>query len=270
MNEFTLEHLAELLAAGKEGAGVVWRHDVDCDLAAAVTVAAVEAEEGVTSTFYLWARSPFYNLFGPEGQLTIHTLTELGHRLGLHVDLALPRDADVSDDQLIDALETDYSLAFEVYGDVWNGGFSVHKPPTAALWRRIPGVEYAYDHIWDGFYFSDSRREMPEHLLATLREPGRLPIQVNLHPEQWAYPEGDWMVARDARHRRALAELEDRALARRGEPGARAAADGPPTAAANLASVDTITGADLHHMIGKALPRVKPWSGAVGFRGAWY
>lgn len=206
--EFSLEAFRELLAVG--GSRVVWRHDVDCDLAAAVTLAAIEAEEGVSSTYYLWGRSPFYNLFGPEGQLAVHSLLELGHRLGLHVDLRLPRDADVSDDQLIDALECDYALAFEAYGDVWQGGFSVHKPPTAALWRDVTGVEYAYATDWREHYLSDSRRiPISLDVVRDWIEKGRH-LQVNLHPEHWAYPDGDWMAAREARHRRALAVLDDR------------------------------------------------------------
>lgn len=221
MTPFTLEGLRELLTLG--GPRVFWRHDVDCDLDAAVTVAEVEADAGVRATFFLWLRSPFYNLCGPEGDIAIHRLRELGHRVGLHVDLGVERDACVTADEILDALEVDYAIAFEAHGDVFDGGVSLHKPPASALWVSIEGVEYAYDSIWNGFYRSDSRRELPDDLEQVLADHG-MPLQVNLHPENWVYPDGDWMAAREARHRRAVDELNDRVPSPPSDTSAREAA----------------------------------------------
>src|SRR6187200_1433978 len=60
------------------------RHDVDLSLAAAVQVAELEAERGVSATYFLMTRSVFYNLASAEGERALERLRELGHRVGLH------------------------------------------------------------------------------------------------------------------------------------------------------------------------------------------
>jgi len=60
------------------------RHDVDLSLAAAVQMAELETERGVSATYFLMTRSVFYNLASHEGEATLRRLRELGHRVGLH------------------------------------------------------------------------------------------------------------------------------------------------------------------------------------------
>ena len=95
--DFSPAHYRDLLRAAKAG-GYRWagfdrppehgdlilRHDVDLSLDAALAVAAVEAEEGVWSTWFLMTRSVFYNLASNEGEHALHRLRELGHRVGHH------------------------------------------------------------------------------------------------------------------------------------------------------------------------------------------
>jgi hypothetical protein len=95
--DFTLAHYRELLRAAQAGgyrcagfgrapqAGdLILRHDVDLSLGAALTVAEVEAEEGVWSTWFLMTRSLFYNLASAEGERAIERLRALGHRVAHH------------------------------------------------------------------------------------------------------------------------------------------------------------------------------------------
>ena len=95
--DFSLAHYRELLRAASSG-GYRWagydrapeagdlilRHDVDLSLAAALTLAEIEAEEGVWSTWFLMTRSRFYNLASKDGEHAIARLGELGHRVGHH------------------------------------------------------------------------------------------------------------------------------------------------------------------------------------------
>ena len=60
------------------------RHDVDLVLDAAVRMAELEAERGVSATYFLMTRSVFYNLASREGEATLERLRGLGHRVGLH------------------------------------------------------------------------------------------------------------------------------------------------------------------------------------------
>lgn len=94
---FDLPHYRGLLRAAQRG-GYRWagfdrapeagdlilRHDVDISLDAALTMAELEAEEGVWSTWFLMTRSVFYNLRSAEGERTVARLRELGHRIGHH------------------------------------------------------------------------------------------------------------------------------------------------------------------------------------------
>jgi hypothetical protein len=94
---FDLDHYRELLRSIRDGgyrlagfdappeAGVViLRHDVDLSLEAAIELAAVEADEGAWSTYFLMTRSVFYNLSSHEGERALARLRELGHRVAHH------------------------------------------------------------------------------------------------------------------------------------------------------------------------------------------
>jgi hypothetical protein len=94
---FDLPHYVELLEAARAGgyrfasfdrkpeAGdVLLRHDVDMSLAAALTMAELEAERDVQATYFLMTRSDFYNLDSRSGVAALAHLRELGHRVGLH------------------------------------------------------------------------------------------------------------------------------------------------------------------------------------------
>ncbi len=94
---FDLDHYRELLEAAKAGGyrfahfgdgpepgDLFLRHDVDLSLPAAVAMAEVEAEHGVTTTYLLMTESVFYNLASAEGVAAASRLRELGHAVGLH------------------------------------------------------------------------------------------------------------------------------------------------------------------------------------------
>ncbi len=65
---------------------ILLRHDVDGDLAAAATMAGLEAEMGISSTYFLMWRSPCYNLMSRAGQKFAESLIKNGHQIGLHYD----------------------------------------------------------------------------------------------------------------------------------------------------------------------------------------
>jgi hypothetical protein len=94
---FDLTHYRELLYAAKDGGyaftffdheprpgDLFLRHDVDLSLEAALTLAEVEAEENVQSTYFLMTQSVFYNLASAPGEATLERLRALGHAVGLH------------------------------------------------------------------------------------------------------------------------------------------------------------------------------------------
>lgn len=68
------------------GRHVIIRHDIDHSLHRAAKMAALEAEEGVKTTYFLLPRSRFYSLTEPECFDLVQSITEHGHEIGLHLD----------------------------------------------------------------------------------------------------------------------------------------------------------------------------------------
>jgi hypothetical protein len=178
--EFSLRHYRELLAAARAGgyrlagfdsppeAGVlILRHDVDLSLAAAVAMAAVEAEVGAWSTWFLMTRSVFYNLDSAEGERAIARLRELGGRVAHH---AVWPHVDLDD-------------RFEPVV-AW------HNPEPDYMRAPIEGAVNVMTEPWfdPEHYRSDSnqrwRHGCPHETLAR-GEPEWL--QLLIHPEIWVY-----------------------------------------------------------------------------------
>jgi hypothetical protein len=203
---FDLAHYVELLDAAKAG-GYRWaafnreprphdlllRHDVDMSLAAAVTMAELEAERDVSATYFLMTRSDFYNLDSRSGIAAVARLRELGHRIGLHG--VYP---DAKRDERFDPVVA------------W------HTPDLDYMSVRIPGV---VNVMQEGFfdparYRSDSnqhwRSGCPHEELAA----GAFEwLQLLTHPEIWAYS-GETMresmlAMLDAERERDLERLAD-------------------------------------------------------------
>lgn len=140
-------------------------------------MARMQARMHVRSTFYVMARSPYYNPWSAEGAAALREIMQYGHRIGLHVDLDAPRNAMVTMSTLTTMAEDDRDL---LPGS--SSALSLHCPPTSLLWVDVPGYEYAYAPRWRGRYLSDSRGlfafgDPEDHV-------GR-PLQVSLHPEHW-------------------------------------------------------------------------------------
>ena len=178
--DFSLEHYRELLRAAKEGGyrwsgfdrapaegDLIFRHDVDLSLEAAVALAELEAEEDAWSTWFLMTRSVFYNLDSAEGERTIERLRALGHRVAHHA--VYPHiDLDDRFDRVV----------------AW------HNPDPEYVNEPIDGVVNVMQPPWFDreHYRSDSnqhwRSGCPHEALAR----GELDwVQVLTHPEIWAY-----------------------------------------------------------------------------------
>jgi len=100
LNEFSLDGyrklLLEFVSAGYDfrffdGAydrsGIVFlRHDVDFCVRHATSIAVLEYELGICSTFFFLINSALYNPFEAENLKTIKKIADMGHMVCLHVD----------------------------------------------------------------------------------------------------------------------------------------------------------------------------------------
>jgi hypothetical protein len=178
---FDLDHYRELLDAAKAGdyrfaffdhepaAGdLLLRHDVDLSLAAALTLAELEADAGAQATYFLMTRSVFYNLASPEGEHALARLRELGHRVGLH---AVHPHLEL--DERFDPVVAWHNPDPDFMGEPIDAAVNVMQPPY-----------FDPEH-----YRSDSnqhwRSGCPHDELAAA---GFEWLQLLTHPEIWAYP----------------------------------------------------------------------------------
>ena len=201
---FDLAHYVELLEGaraggyrfarfgeGPEPGDLFLRHDVDLSLDAALRMAELEAEIGVTATYLLMTESIFYNLASPEGVETIARLRGLGHPVGLH------------------AVHPNAAL-----DDRFDPVVAWHNPRPEYMTDPVEGaVNVMGERYFDpATYRSDSnqhwRMGCPHEELAA----GAFAwLQLLIHPEIWVYPGetmGETMRAMlDAERERRLGQL---------------------------------------------------------------
>lgn len=178
---FDLAHYRELVEGARTGgyrfaffdrdpgAGdLLLRHDVDLSLEAAVRLAELEAELGVSATYFVMTESVFYNLASPEGEATVARLRELGHRVGLHA--VYPR-AEL-DSRFDDVL-------------AW------HNPEPEYMSVSVDGAANAMEprFLVPGHYRSDSNQHWREGCPHEALARGDFEwLQLLTHPEIWVYP----------------------------------------------------------------------------------
>jgi hypothetical protein len=203
---FDLAHYRELLEAARTGGyrfaffegdprrgDVLLRHDVDLSLEAALSVAELEAEEGVRATYFLMTESVFYNLASPPGERALERLRDLGHRVGLHA--VWPR-AELDD-------RFDPVVAW-------------HNPDPPYMREPVDGAVNVMEERFSSSYRSDSNQHWRSGCPHEDLGAGRLEwLQLLTHPEIWVYPGAtmrETMLAMlDAERELRLAQLaEDR------------------------------------------------------------
>ena len=178
---FDLQHYREILEAaqaggyrftafgdGPERGDLFLRHDIDLSLDAAVTMAVLEAEMGIQTTYLLMTESVFYNLASKEGAAAIDRLRELGHRVGLHA--VYP------------------SVALD---DRFEPVVSWHNPSPEFMSEEIPGAINVYGERYFSpqTYRSDSNQRWRSGCPHEELRVGSFPwLQILIHPEIWVYP----------------------------------------------------------------------------------
>jgi hypothetical protein len=177
---FDLKHYAVILEAAKSGGyrferfdgpperGELYlRHDVDLSLDAALTMAELEAQHGVRTTYLLMTESVFYNLASGEGVAAIARLRMLGHSVGLH------------------AVHPNTTL-----DERFDPVVSWHNPKAEYMSQTIPGAinVYAEPYFAPPTYRSDSNQHWRSGCPHEELRGGGFPwLQILVHPEIWVY-----------------------------------------------------------------------------------
>jgi hypothetical protein len=182
------------------------RHDVDADLSAAATMAHVEQELGIGSTYFLMLRSPLYNLMGRSNHLLAETLLSLGHEIGLHYDQGFDAKRGWTPEQTAEAVDSEAAWLERQLGTRVSA-VSFHQPGPAVLQGQITTGSRVntYDRVrlaaFD--YFSDSNRVFPlspsgaEGIEESIAKHAPRSLQLLIHPIWWVYEEATTNAAWD-------------------------------------------------------------------------
>jgi hypothetical protein len=211
------------------GPHVLWRHDVDMSPNRAVRLAAIEAERGVTATYFFLLHSPFYNALELGAVACMREIVAHGHAIGLHFDASFYTDT-TGEAAFRHKLRIERRVLEDVVG-VRAEAVSFHNPNVESGFsmqaKAYAGMVNAYGRsLWGRYrYISDSnglwRLDRPEVVFS---DPALTRVQVLTHPEWWTpdamTPRARVTRAIDGRASRALAEY-DAALETHGRPNVR-------------------------------------------------
>jgi hypothetical protein len=203
---------------------ILWRHDLDFSMHAALRIARIEAEEGVCATYFLYPHSRFYNLLEHESRAMLAEMVVLGHAIGLHFDVRFHAVQTIA--HLEQALKAENAMLRDLLG-VDASVFSFHDTDqftdSCRDWRYAGMINtYAQYFRQQVGYVSDSngiwRHRRLEHVLT---QPDDYRLQVLTHPAWWQ----DTAMSPRARvehciagRSRATADFYDRALAMANRP----------------------------------------------------
>lgn len=173
-------------AGGPQEGDVFLRHDVDLSLKNAVSMARIEAEAGVQSTYCIWLSSPLYNSHEGEQRDRIQQIEAFGHDIGLHFNTRTYWDDEPTHQWEIEQnVEKEQATLAEIAPGTTNT-VSFHRPPEWVLDRRFDGFQstYAPKFFDEVAYYGDSNQRWREEPPAFDLLP--TPCQILTHPGLWS------------------------------------------------------------------------------------
>jgi len=165
---------------------VILRHDVDCSLKAALTMAKIESDLEIQSTYFILLTSDFYNPFSIDSSKFIRGILKLGHKIGLHYDenfiIKSSLDPTETIQKQIDILDHHFDTSIDAVSAHESIGF----PPQ--LQFDLPSnVKNAYSEkfVVERKYISDSAMYWRENCFCQ-NFLNYKKMQILIHPMWWS------------------------------------------------------------------------------------
>lgn len=159
---------------------LILRHDVDVSLESALTMAELDSELGVKSTFYVLFSNRYYNLLETDSLRLLREISELGHEVGLHYDLEAYR---TYGPDVLETLEREIGLLGLLVGGRVTSVAPHNPSQNDPLLRRA--CINAYDEGLCNLYVSDSSRAWDLESLNKLLSLKYDRVQLLTHPFLW-------------------------------------------------------------------------------------
>ena len=154
------------------------RHDVDFDLNKAYTIAELEKEEGIVSTFFVLVRNDNYNILSPQSQKILNSIQDLGHEIGLHFDASL------YDDNFEFHAKKEASILQSIIKKEIKS-IALHNPSVKNIYPEFSSFNDAYSNVFfnEKYYLSDACFDFRGKDCFEFIELIKFSfLQINLHP----------------------------------------------------------------------------------------
>ena len=166
---------------------VLLRHDIDQSLEKTQRIAEIEANLGISSTYFLLLRSPFYNMFSCDQETLIGNIINKNHFIGLHFDYSGYSFNTISQLAHQVVLEAEF---IQKYFNVKVDAVSFHRPVDINYLRKLELSLYphSYESIFleQYKYFADSRGKWRfGGPLDSEEFRQKKNLQILVHPEWW-------------------------------------------------------------------------------------
>lgn len=164
---------------------VLLRHDVDWSPRRALTMAELEVDNNINSTYFFLLTSPFYNALCQETRNVIDRISSMGHDLGLHFSTHQYWSSKPSDEELVAEVTREREILSSVTGEPIDT-VSFHIPPDWVLKRSYEEFESTYEERFftSIAYRGDSNQRWRRTPPFDDGVPERL--QILVHPGLWA------------------------------------------------------------------------------------
>ena len=169
---------------------VLWRHDIDLSVHRAARLAQIEADLGVSSTYFFLLHCEFYNMLERTVVQLARGISDLGHWSGLHFDLGF-YGSSLGNDELVEALAKERRLledilespvgVFSFHNPHWGNALDVHSNSIAGMintYGQETRERYRYLSDSDGYWRFD-------RLFTVLEDERPERLHVLTHPEWW-------------------------------------------------------------------------------------
>lgn len=106
---------------------IILRHDVDFSLDRAISIAELEFEQKISSTFFILLHSQYYNALSQKNIRKINQILDLGHEIGLHYDASLANSGDQLSIMIKSEIDLLYSMIKEKIVSIAPHNTSINK-----------------------------------------------------------------------------------------------------------------------------------------------
>jgi hypothetical protein len=200
---YTFKTLPEKLSAG-----IILRHDIDFDIETAYTLAQIEEQKDVRSTYFVLTTTELYNPNDSKNRKLLRSMHDKGFDIGLHFDPLVYGNLD--DEKMQVNMKIECSILENIINDKIYS-VSLHRPSIYNVYPIFEGYKNAYSPKFFNpeLYISDSCKDFRgKNIFEFIKKGKEDLIQVLLHPVHFGKTEATYIETLNKIFERKISELD--------------------------------------------------------------